>query len=363
MKILICVDRLTGGGAQRVASMWINAWVERGHNVDVVLSNTRTKITYPLHESVRLFSIDIPIKNRYLRYVLKKLTSKSKFRKILREVQPDVVISVLPDWGPLIFATKGDMDFKVIGTDHNSYERPASAPMPQKQIWKKFVLNKQFDHVTVLTEADKKVIGTRLDNVTVLPNPLAFEPVKNMPSKKKIVLAMGRLDSGHCKGFDVLIKAFSITNHSGWRLRIVGSSSPNSLNKYKQLAKECNVFDDVDFIGFTDNPIQEYRDASVFCLSSRYEGFGLVLIEAMSQGCACVACDYKGRQSEIITSENEGLLCQPDNPEELAKCLQEMMENDEYRTIVQSNSPLRAACYDIDNIMDRWNEIFTKCNL
>ena len=363
MKIIVCVDRLTGGGAQRVAAMWVTGWCARGHEVSIVVSNSRTPITYTIPEGVKIHSIDVPISNGYIRHFAKLLTSKRKLEKIFNKETPDLVVSIAPTWGPLIYKAKGNMSFVVIGTDHNSFERPASAPMPNKTHWLKFEFSKKFDHYTVLTEADKKVIGDKLNNVSVLPNPLAFTPVVDVPSKKRIVLAMGRLDAGHSKGFDILIKAFGMSNHSGWTLQIAGGGSKESLDIYTKLAEECGVRESVEFLGFLDNPIQAYRDAGIFCLSSRYEGFGLVVTEAMSQGCACVVCDYKGRQREIIRNESEGLICEPDNPQSLAVCLERMMQDDKYRKAVQHNSPMRAADYSIDKIMDKWDVIFKKLGL
>lgn len=363
MKILVCVDRLTGGGAQRVASLWVNGWVKQGHDVSIVLSNTRTPITYSVPDSVSFYDVDFNVDNKYIRYLMKYLFSRRRLISILKDVEPDLVVTVIPSWGPLVLKAKGNLNFKIIGTDHNSYERPKCAPLNNKQKYLKFEFNKKFDHVTVLTNADVEYIGNRLNNVSHLPNPLTFEPVTTVPPKKKVIIAVGRLDAGFYKGFDILIKAFAISDHTGWTLQIVGGGSKQSLNKYTQLAEECGVKENVKFLGFLDDPIQAYRDAGIFVLSSRYEGFGMVLVEAMSQGCASIACDYKGRQKEIITCEDEGLICPTEDPQSLADCMTRMMKDDDYRIKVQKNSPKRAAFYSLDNIMNRWNEIFDKINL
>ena len=117
-----------------------------------------------------------------------------------------------------------------------------------------------------------------------------------------------------------------------------------------------------------------------FVLSSRYEGFGLVLIEAMSQGCAPVACDYKGRQREIINPSsvfpqgeeelsdavsggcvcNNGILCEPDNAEQLAVAIARMISDDKYRMSVQQNAISRSRYYSIENTIDRWEQLLNK---
>ena len=163
-----------------------------------------------------------------------------------------------------------------------------------------------------------------------------------------------------------------------WKLQIAGAGREESLNYLKQLCKENGVEDSVEFLGFRKDVEKLYQESSIFVLSSRYEGFGLVLIEAMSQGCACVACDYKGRQREIIAplekSEqsskfnvqsssckfeacDNGILCEPDNVEALAEAMAEMIMDDEYRESVRKNAIERSDYYNLDNTMDRWESL------
>lgn len=365
MKILVCVDRLTGGGAQRVASLWATGWTQLGHEINICLSNNRTPRTYSVPDSTKFYSVDWDISNGYVRHLMKLLFSKRKMIKIIRQVEPDVIITVGASWSKMVYEAKELTNplIPIICTEHNSYERPLSAPMSKNGSFLKFEYSKRFEQVTVLTQADKIFIGDRLDNVDVLPNPLAFEPVQSVPKKKNTIIAVGRLDAGHYKGFDILIKAFGKSKHSGWILQIAGGGSRESFEKYKKLAEQCGVKNDVEFLGFVDDPLSLYRDSSIFVLSSRYEGFGMVLIEAMSQGCACIACDYKGRQKEIITNEKEGMLCPTDNVDALAECIERMILDTNYREMVQINAPKRAAFYSLDNIMERWCVIFKKHKL
>lgn len=362
MKIVIIVNKLSGGGAERVAALWATGFSTEGHEVTVITTK-KARQTYPTPDSVHVRDIDVNIGISIIDKLRRRILWHRKLREIFFEIQPDVVIAVLPKLGPLIFKAKGNLNFKVIGTDHNSYERPNNVPLSKKHEYLKFEFNKRFDAVTILTEADKKVIGNRLTNVFVLPNPLAFEPVKEIPAKKKILLAVGRLDAGYYKGFDILIKAFGLSCNNGWILQIAGNGKPESFERYKQLARECGVGDKVEFLGFVDDPLPYYRDASIFVLSSRWEGFGMVLIEAMSQGCASIACDYKGRQAEIITNEKEGLLCATDNLNALADAMDRMITDEQYRYECQVNAVIRSKYYSIENVCSRWNEIFKKIDL
>lgn len=125
------------------------------------------------------------------------------------------------------------------------------------------------------------------------------------------------------------------------------------LNK---IVSENEISSQVEFLGFRENLLENYKKSSIFVLSSRYEGFGLVLIEAMSQGCACIACDYKGRQREIIRNEMEGMLCSTNNVEEITLALKKLLDDDEYRIALQQNAIKRAKFYSVSNIILLWEK-------
>jgi len=302
-------------------------------------------------------------------------------RKLIKREQTDVVVGIAETCSLIAKVACLGMRIPVVYTAHNSFERPSSAPMSKWNRFAKFKLGCMYSCVTVLTEADKSYIGKRLERVSVMPNPLELSPVKVIPDKERVIFAAGRLDAWHVKGFDVLIKAFSklvqglrfkvqgpmqpsseelIANSGGWKLQIAGTGSEESLNYLKGLCKENGVEDSVEFLGFQKDIEKLYQKASIFVLSSRYEGFGLVLIEAMSQGCACIACDYKGRQREIIQNDSQGLCCEPDDVDALAEAMRKMMTDDDYRESVRMKAVERSEFYSLENTTRRWEELLEK---
>lgn len=352
MRITILVHRLTGGGAERVAALWANGFSERGHDIHVITFDDKSPQTYLLCDGIKTTSV-VPCANNRLLRVAERIV---RLRRTLKQVRPDVVIEVIPGWQRTI-AMLG-LRCKKISTEHDSFERPANATH-KLNCFKKFYWNKLYDYVTVLTQADKDVIGKKIRHVTVMPNPLALTPATSVPHKDNIVLAVGRKDDWHCKGFDVLIKAWAKVSESigGWKLQIVGGGDVEGQALLENLCLELGVADSVEFPEYQSDIQPYYEHASVFVLSSRYEGFGLVLIEAMSQGCACVACDYKGRQSEIVTNGVDGLTCKPDDLEALAGLLHSVLNDSELRTQLQTNAIRRSADFTLDKIMDRWGDI------
>lgn len=429
MKICIVCPRLCHGGAERVAVSLANGFVERGHKV-MFFTNLQEEQTYILDAAVHVQNLTPPTNIKLIKWggAIKSLRMK------LKKDKPDVIIGVM---GTCSFISKLGtigLDIPVIATEHNSFERPTSAPMTIKSYFCKFYVNKIYNHVTVLTSADKFLLGNRLKHTSVMSNPLFLSQLHGKPTRVNSILAAGRLDDWHYKGFDVLIRAWarvvsslkfqSLTpNHSpkgdgnyGWKLKIAGTGSGESLNYLKQLCKENGVEESIEFLGFRKDVEKLYQESSIFVLSSRYEGFGLVLIEAMSQGCACIACDYKGRQREILApnegecldsslkfqdssvdgqKESEdtyvsnskisqkqetaegpqtrnlkpetrnrkfeacdtGILCEPDNVEALADAMVKMIEDDEYRESVRAKAIERSNYYSIENTMDRWEAL------
>ena len=149
--------------------------------------------------------------------------------------------------------------------------------------------------------------------------------------------------------------------HPDWILQIAGSASKDiNYRKILDFISEANVQHSVNLLGFCEDVQSLYKDASIFVLSSRYEGFGMVLTEAMSQGCACIACDYKGRQQEIIRDPSEGIVCSPDDVNELAEAIDRMICDDDYRKAVQIRSVERSNDFSLEKIMDKWNTIMNE---
>lgn len=356
MNIFVVVPRLAFGGAERVAVAISNGLSRKGHSV-TILADTSPLVAYPVDEAVRIIDIQPKSGNKLQRHLLSVL----KIRKHVRRLRPDVVIGIM--WASSLkarVATCG-MGIPVISTVHDAFEHPASAPMSRFERFVKFQLNKIYPYVTVLTRRDQEVIGKRLRHVRVMPNPLFLEPVNEVPPKTKMVLAVGRLGSWHYKGFDILIEAWAkIEDKAGWQLHIVGDGNQDDVERMRGFIDKAGVSDCVILHPFTTDIVSFYRQAGVFVLSSRYEGFGLVLIEAMSQGCACVAADYLGRQRDIITDGVDGLICPTENTERLSVLIRQLMKDDALRSKLQKHAISSVKQFELSSIADRWDNFLSQ---
>lgn len=339
MNILIVCPILTDGGAERVCVSWANGLSARGHNVSI-LTRPNAKITYLPDDSVKV--INLPKrKNPFLRCI-PVLSATLGLRKLIKQNHYDVIVEVVYYlYFPIRFATwLSSPRIPIVFTSHSALERPRNITFPFKIRFVNFFTNKLYDYITVLTKRDAEILKSKgFKNVSVLHNPLFLEPEAiNPEDKKKIVLGVGRVHKWFCKGFDLLILAWNrvYPQFQDWKLRIVGNASESSLKYLESLVAYKNS---VEFVPYTPTIEKEYREASVFCLSSRYEGWGLVVAEAMSRGCAVIACDNNGRQAEIVNDGVSGLLCAPQNVDELSDKLKELLSDDNLRRKLQMNAP------------------------
>lgn len=361
MNILIFCNILSIGGAERVAVSWANGLSRLGHNV-YIMADTTVPQTYATDPDITIIRRPTPKKGSV--NIVSKLLYRVRLINFIRETinkyKIDAVIKVLHVNGlELLVASRLCKKRPVvIMTDHNSYERPASAPLSHTAKWQKFRLNKWFDHVTVLTKRDKEITDAKgLKNVSVLYNPL-FLPVREQidRNKEKTILAVGRLDVWQIKGFDVLVKAWDriCDKYPDWRLKIVGGGS----DKIREMLYALMTHPDrMEIKQFTSDIVNEYRKAEVFVLSSRCEGWGLVLVEAMSQRCAVIACDYEGRQSEIISDGESGLLCPPDDVKSLSEKMEYLLSDPSAIKHLQENSTMNLERFSEENVAKNFEKI------
>ena len=352
MRIFIICSNLTAGGAERVGVMLANGFAQHHHDV-CLITDIYQKQTYEVDERVKL----LPLHRKDDKSKLARWRSATVLiRQYVKEEKPDAVIGIMALCSFVARIACLDTGVPVVMTEHDAYQRVPSEALTWMQWFSKFYLDRIYPCVTLLTEADKRFVGSRLKNAVVMPNPSTFHVAEEVPEKKKVLLAAGRVSNWHYKGFDLLIQAWGkiAQEFPEWRLQIAGDGPKANFEFLKRIAKDCHVLDRMDFLGYRTDMLQLYQQASVFVLSSRSEGLPMVVIEAMGQGCACCCVENFGRTQETIRNESEGLLCKMEDVDDLAGIMKKMLENDEYRHEVQRNSIERAKYYSLNHIVELW---------
>lgn len=169
------------------------------------------------------------------------------------------------------------------------------------------------------------------------------EPLDPSVSRgKNQLVSCGRLIKQ--KGFDVLIEALGlIKDTTDFNLWILGEGDDKE--KLIALRNAKGLTDRVHFLGFRTNPYQFFANADVFVLSSRWEGFGNVITEAMICGCAAISTECDFGPNEIITHQKDGLLCEVDNPGSLARAITQMITDTALQKHLREAGEKRAAVF------------------
>lgn len=202
------------------------------------------------------------------------------------------------------------------------------------------------------------------DRVSVIYNPIVpegfIEPDDELLDRPKVILAMGRLVRQ--KGFDILLRAFHriVGNFPSWKLLIYGNGE--KLNDLLGLRKILGLEEHVEFKGITKDPFLEFVRGQIFVLSSRMEGFGNVLVEAMSCGLAVISFDCMAGPAEIILRPEQGLLVPPKDEARLANALSELMSNETRRRVVARNGQIRSRDFSVENSLEKYWRVINHVN-
>ena len=370
MKIFLVCNSLGGGGAERVHVNLANGFAQRGHEV-YLIADVNQPASYPVDEQVHVLPLCPQSTNK-----LKKWGGAvSMLRKNIKKYKPDVVIGNMHLCSSVSRIAAVGTHTPVVMTIHHALESK-EYKFSKFDVFMDRFSPQLYSSTTVLTEADKEVMNNKYrqkKDIIVMPNPLTYIPIEvandgqminaqgEKIKKEKVIFAAGRLDSWKYKGWDILINAAKelrpLLLKEDWKICIAGGGTKETEQFLESLRQNAGVADCLQFIGYRTDMKAFFQKASIFCLSSRSEGLPMVLIEAMSQGCAPVACENLGRTKEIITSENEGLLFKTADVDDLAKQLSRMITDSEYRNNVQCAAIKRSAYYQIDHIIDLWEEM------
>lgn len=305
----------------------------------------------------------MPLLKKVVLYFKKQHRYKKAFTDYLMSIKPDICISTIRR--EINFINKINDGSRKIGEIHFSrdfYRKfnkdylPSSLNALISKIWMGALIKQinKLDCFVVLTSEDS-INWPEIRKKIVIPNfvPKYDGTLSSLNSKN--VIAVGRYSWE--KGFDLLIDAWAkvYTKHPDWKLNIygTGNSSPfEKIIKNKRLEKvvTCNPA--------CKDIYRKYKESSIFVLSSRHEGFGLVLLEAMSVGLPPVSFDCPYGPKSIISNGKDGLLVTKENTIELAKQICYLIENPEKREQISEFAVRKAQSYTPDRIMNKWINLF-----
>ena len=349
MKLLFVISSLSSGGAERVLSILANKFAEMGEVVIVTMAKTDS--FYLLHKNIKHIKLDLlKNSNNILQSAMNNLYRIKAFVKIFKKENPDVIISFMTHTNILSTVAAKIADKKIIISERIAYDYYGSKIL---NIVRRFVYPFS-DALITQTYADLKNYSF-LKHSYVIYNPIETESFDTNIKKQKIVLGVGRFDKQ--KGFDVLIKAFHQVGKDDWRLVIAGEGCERE--RLEKLIEELQATN-IELIGKTKEIFKWYRQASIFVLSSKREGFPNVLIEAMSMGCAVVSFDCPYGPSEIIQDGVNGLLVEDQNKKKLKKTIELLIKDEKLRDKLAKEAIKVREKYSIEKIAEEWERIIKK---
>lgn len=355
MKLLIINDQFENGGAGRVTATMCCELIRRGYDIDIVTDNINFSIRYALPENIIIHSVEfISQKKGGFSRVLSLFKTACKIRPIIKKVKPDVILAIQGNGFIRTFIANRRTGIPVIAVDHTSFARK----MDMINTFTRHYLYKYADGLSILTKRDEKLLGDKYPQKRVIYNPLTYPLLNEATVRQKTVLCVGRFDIWKIKGFDLIVDMWSklSQSHPDWKLVFAGTGKEESVNYIKGLAHQLKLDDKVQFLGQVDDMQTLYSHSGIFALPSRIEGFPMVLLEAMSQGCPCVAFNIGGASEEMIEN-GAGFVIEDGDLQSFKNALSELMDNDEKRNLYSLKSVESASRFTVKCFGDAWEQM------
>ena len=366
--VCLFVGTLKAGGAERV-TVWLASELHRqGHDVVLLTHSTPETDFFTLPDGIKRETVGLNEGRESLPgKLLINLQRCLQVRKILRRHRVTSMLAMMPHESVMAVVASFGLPMRVVVSERN-----APWHRHQDRIWTTLrrIVYRFSDIQVAQTQpiADWLRRETRSRGVAIIPNavqpdlpsgPPFVLPENSLRSGRKLLLAVGT--KPYQKGFDMLVDAFGRVagDHPEWDLAIPGLLPERveegiSGQDILSAAARAGIADRVFLPGHLGNMRDWYAAADLFVLSSRFEGFPNVLVEAMGAGCACVAFDCDTGPDEIIEDEVDGILVRELTIEALAAALKRTMGDSELRSRLAAAAPRVAQRYAPGIVLGAW---------
>lgn len=369
MRLTLIISSLGSGGAERVLSTMANYWAEHGHGVTVITLDSKDSDFYALLPQVQRVGLALMQDSTggfsAVKHNLKRLMALCRS---IRRSRPEAVISFMDRTNVLtLLATRG-LKTRIIVSERVD---PSRHDCPRVWSWIRLVAYPWADCVVCQTDSVRRWMNRhiRRARIAVIPNPVSppqVDPLQTASTDAErlalhghpTVAAMGRLTAQ--KGFDLLISAFAgaVRTNPAWRLVILGDGPQR--DQLILLARSFQVQEKVSLPGILKNPFSLLRQADIFVLPSRYEGFPNALLEAMACGLPVVSFDCPSGPADIIRHGVDGLLVPAQNVDALARAMAALMNDEKWRSRLSSKAVEVAQRFSLERVMGMWEPLLNQ---
>lgn len=373
MKLLYCTHSLCNpGGMERVLLNKV-AYLKQHTDWEITIVTTDQKqrpVFYPLPEGVRMMDLGINytddnnqgVWKKITGYLLKKKLHRQRLSALLELEKPDVMVSLYPSessfYPSLKDGSKKVLELHFYKFFRLQYGRKGLLGLIDKfRTWQDERIVRKFDKFVVLSNEDRGYWG-ELPNIQVIPNAALFVAKKHSDVSRKRIIAVGRLD--YQKGFDRLIEAWRIVQQhpefQGWQLDIFGQGEWKEMLQGR--VQQYGLQGTLHINAPTKQIGEEYANSSMLVMSSNYEGFPMVMIEAMACGLPAVSFDFQCGPKDIIRHGVNGLLVKNGDIQGLADAMMTLMGDEALRKQMSLEARMVTETYSEEKVMGKWISLF-----
>lgn len=370
-KIIYTISKLSNyGGMERILTEKAN-YLSDYFDITIITINHGGVFAYFLDKRIKHFDLEIKYQERWNITNISHIANYLKLRVLHKNKLQDLVNKILPDFivtlgsGDASLIPKIKTNAKIFWECHfgRHYFISDAFNANQKFTTKifRYIINyfrdnlaKKYDKLIVLTEEDSKQWKT--ENLITIPNFITGNVNKQSLLTDKIAVTIGRLEKE--KGYDILLDIWKVIydKYPNWILNIYGEGSQRTLLEKK--IYDLNLKNTVFLKGITNNVEEVYVNASMFLSTSLFEGFPLVVIEAISSGLPVISFDTCG--SKEILKNNSGIIINSYDKEAFSKAIIYLIENENARKQIGKNSKIESGKFEKDIIMKKWIELFNE---
>lgn len=355
MNIVFCAGSMGKGGAERVIANLSNIFSVE--NEVSIITTIVGKIEYDLNEKIKYYSLDNSTEKG--NFIKRNIQRVKKLNKLIKEINPDIIISFLPEPTYRVMLVNYFRKKKTIISVRNDPQKEYNSFF-KKNLVK--LLYSKADGFVFQTDDAKNFFNKKIrERSVVIPNPIKNEFIceRYSGAREKTVVTVGRLSSQ--KNHKLLLRGFQkfVSKNNEYVLKIYGDGELKE--KLIDYAKSLNISSNVIFMGNKDNIKNEIYKSAAFVLSSDYEGMPNALMEAMALGIPCISTDCpSGGPRFLFNGEKNGILFDVNSEEGLYEALEKIIENPEIADEISKNGNAFSKNFTNEKIAQSWIEYINK---
>jgi glycosyltransferase involved in cell wall biosynthesis len=354
-RLLFVLPGIGAGGSEHVVNMLANHWSSRGWQVVVTtFADEDTPSYYPYRKDVKLDRLGFPpARSGPLAAALATAQRISALRRAMRRHQPALVISFLTRTNVAALVAGFGLDIPIVVSERNN---PALQPIGPVWRWLRGLLYPKAYGLVTMTAGVRDYFPAGMRKRSwVIPNAAELPRIGEARRSGRLLTAVGRLVPQ--KGFDLLLEAFSqaAPGNPEWRLMIWGEGPDRQALEAQR--DRLGLRDRVLMPGISESPGSWIETADIFVLSSRYEGWGIVLLEAMAAGLPVASFDCQWGPREMISDGVDGLIAPAEDVPALAATLDRLMRDASLRDRLGAAALQSSKRFTTEHVLAQWDEV------